>query len=345
MEVSFKAGNLRGCLHCINAPDPAQVALDAQMARIQAKEEEKWIDPKLEESSEPRERPEIGDVVEILGTPHVRKVSLGMASLVGRKVTISADDKSDCPFRVCYNRSESPYSFSPNDVKLVVKAADNTTGKPRRILEFTANKLKVLCSDSTAFMNFHRALQTCIQAHKSINAVDFQFQFNGQNISSDGNEGERFLSELKVGDVVTYTSKFNKSYGTHSFMHLRITGACVAQDSAVETPWERPKFLDDDFLPRCIQATSEKTRDTANWRLCHMRFDLMKHPKEFEGDDLHMVRLGPDDASFGSTSLRRRGPGKHRREKIVQRMSLDLAGELDLAQASDSNLSSIKIDR
>merc|ERR1711972_44441 len=143
----------------------------------------------------------------------------------------------------------------------------------------------------------------------------------------------------------TYTSTFNKSYGNHSSIHLRVTGACVVQDSEGETPWERLKFLDDDLLPRCIQATSEKTRDTANWRLCHMRFDLVKHPKEFERDDVMMMRMGPDDKSFCGLSQRRRGPGKFRRESMVRRMSLDLAGELDIAQASDDKLSGVKIDR
>merc|ERR1712113_474134 len=105
---------------------------------------------------------------------------------------------------------------------------------------------------------------------------------------------------------------------------------------------------DDDLLPRCIQATSDKARDCANWRLCHMRFDLMIHPREFEEDDRMMAGCGPDYSSFGtisSSSMRRRGPGKYRREATVRRMSLDLAGELDIAQAGGEELSGVKIER
>mmetsp|Transcript_122410 Transcript_122410/g.341185 ORF Transcript_122410/g.341185 Transcript_122410/m.341185 type:complete len:489 (+) Transcript_122410:61-1527(+) len=350
MHVSYKAGCLRGCLRCINAPDPAPVASaaiskneDAAVtATADTNAEIQRIGETRSERSDLQGPPAVGDTVRILDTPHVRK---HLPGCIGHMVTISVDDKSDCPYRVCRNRSEAPFALYPADVKVVAKA---TAGEPRRILEFSGNKLKILCSDSIAFMNFHRALQTCIQACKGTNAVKFLFEFNGQSISSEGDEDGRFLSELNVGDVVTYASEFNRSYGNQKSMQLTVTGACTVQASAGETPWERPKFLDDGFLPRCIQATSEKTRDTANWRLCHMRFDLMIHPREFEMDDLNLVRLGPDYSSFGvafSSSRRRRGPGKFRREAVVRRMSLDLAGELDIAQASEHGNSDLKIER
>ena len=60
-----------------------------------------------------------------------------------------------------------------------------------------------------------------------------------------------------------------------------------------------------------------------------------------------MVRCGPDGKSCGflSTHSRRPGPGKHRREAMVKRMSLDLASELDIAKTTDNELSDVKIDR
>lgn len=349
MDVTYKAGTLHGRVHCINAPDPEEVAFEARaaarekvLAEMRASEDAKAdaAAAAAAATGAGQERPAVGDVCEILNTPRIRNIFRG---IIGRKVTIMSDDHSDCPLRVCYNRSEAPYPFHPSDLRLVARAADNT-GEPRRILEFSANKLKVLCPDCTCFMNFHRALQTCIQACKGVNAVDFRFDFNGHVIRSDGSDEVRFLSELKVGDVITYTSVFNKSYGSGASMHLKVTGACVAPASAGETPWERPRFLDDDFLPRCVEATAEKTRDTANWRLCHMRFDRLKYPTEFERDDMMITRFGPEDRTCGSGS-RRPGPGKHQREAVVKRMSLDLAGELDIAKTTDNGLSDVSIDR
>jgi len=350
MEVNYKAGCLRGSLRCINAANPEPVASAASSGNVDAVVtatgdalvQVHSTNSTSDEISHSQEPPAIGDIVRILDTPHVRK---NLPGCVGHMVSISVDDKSDCPYRVCHNRSEAPDALYPADVKVVAKA---TACEPRRILEFSGNKLKILCSDSTAFMNFHRALQTCIQACKGTNALNFLFEFNGQSISSDGNEGRRLISELKIGDVVTYASEFNKSYGNQKSMQIRVTGACTVQTSAGEAPWERPKLLDGDFLPRCIEATSGRTRDTANWRLCHMRFDLMIHPKEFERDDLEIVRFGPDYSSFGVACLssrRRRGPGKFRREAVVHRMSLDLAGELGIAQANENEPSEVKIER
>jgi hypothetical protein len=341
MEVCYKAGSLRGHLNCINAPDPAEEEHAARMLALQASIAASRKEAGRAKASDLQERPVIGDLVRILDTPHVRKRL--PVSCIGKQVTISIDDKSDCPYRVCSDRAEAPCSLHREDVALVAKAA---AGKSRRILEFSSNKLKMLCSDTTTFVNFHRALQTCIQACKGVNASNFLFELSGKKVGSDGTEDARFLSELKVGDVVTYTSEFNSSYGKSKFMLLRVTGACAVQDSAGETPWDRPKFLDDGFLPRCIEATAEKTRDVANWRLCHMRFDLVKDMRSFERDDLMMTRMGPDDKScYGSFSQRRRGPGKFRREAVMRRMSLDLAGELDIAQAGDDKLSGIKIER
>jgi len=347
--------------------------------------------------------------------PHIRNSFL--CGNIGHRVTISSDDKSECPYRVCRDRSEAPFALCPGDVKVVVQAQANTAGKPRRILEFAGNTLKVVCSDATAFMNFHRVLHTCIHARKgSTSATHFLFEFNGNSVSCDGTaesssanrkaenepisaekatnnltkklgrapteaeiaacqakeaeketkaksapepapeDNGRFLSELKVGDVVTYTSEFNRSYGKQKSMLLTVTGACVAQGSAGETPWARPKFLDDDLLPRCAQASSEASRDTANWMLCHMRFDLMRQPKDFANDDLMIRRFGAHDMAAKwcgllresivlSSSLRRRGPGKCLRESIVQRMSRDLSGELDFAQASNDKPSGVQIER
>ncbi len=58
----------------------------------------------------------------------------------------------------------------------------------------------------------------------------------------------------------------------------------------------------------------------------------MMGPMESKEGDLVMLRCSPDYSSFGgalSTSMRRRGPGKSRRQVMVKRMGLDLAGELD----------------
>jgi len=81
MEVSYKAGSLRGCVRCINAPDPNKLAEDAQVAgygalRMTAGNEvvrteapDADVEVPVPADAAPQERPATGDVVEILDTP------------------------------------------------------------------------------------------------------------------------------------------------------------------------------------------------------------------------------------------------------------------------------------